>query len=198
MLGAIIQARLGSKRLPGKNMIDIAGRPMLGHVIDKAKVFDTVIVATPDEEIAKYARDQGVTSFIGSENDVLDRYYQAAIAFGLQHIVRLTADNPLVRPETIEKVVWFYMLNTYDWVGNCRLKTTYPIGDDVEVFTFGALEKAWREDTKDREHVTPYIYNHPELFHLGIIENEIDESHIRWTVDTKEDLEFVRSCYGRR
>ena len=197
-LAVIIQARMTSRRLPGKSLMRIGGRPLLGHVIDNAKlVVDNVIVATPDKMLARYALSQGVEAYIGDEEDVLDRYYKTAEEFMVDDIVRITADNPLVRSETIRKVVSVY-LEGYDWVGNCRLKTTYPIGDDVEVFSFEALKKAWQETTLpyDRENVTSYIYNHPELFELGVVENDKDLSHLRWTVDTMEDLERVRGFYG--
>lgn len=193
-IAAIIQARLGSKRLPGKCMMDIAGIPLLGHVINGARLaVENVIVATPDKEIVDFAIKQGVLGFIGSEDDVLDRYYKAAKAYEVQHIIRLTSDNPLVDPDVIQKVLDFYWSDNFDYVSNNHPRT-YPIGLDVEIFTFEALERTWREakDKYEREHVTPYIYNHPELFKLGNVKSDKDLSHLRWTVDTLEDLEHVR------
>ena len=169
---------------------------MLWHVIEKVKEIVPVIVATPDKEIAGYANECGVESFIGSEDDVLDRYYQAAKTFGVLDIIRLTADNPLIRPNTIRRVVQFYLRTKHDYVSNCYPINTYPVGDTVEVLSFKALERAWQETTEpyDREHVTPYIYN-SGLFKLGTVRNDEDLSHIRWTVDTQEDLDRVREIY---
>jgi spore coat polysaccharide biosynthesis protein SpsF len=198
---AIIQARLGSSRLPGKSMMNICGKPILERVIDRTKIaIKNVIVATPDIEIVKFCENINVNAFLGSEEDVLDRYYQAALMYQVYNIVRITADNPLVCPDIIKKVFSYYMGNNkLDWVSNCRLKATYPIGTDTEVFTFKALEKAWKyaSEDYDREHVTPYIYNHPEMFKLLCIENDTDLSHLRWTVDYPEDLEFVREIYTK-
>jgi len=196
-LGIVIQARLKSTRLPAKVMMDIAGKPLLGHVINNAQeVMDTVIVATPDKSLADYAIKQGVLSFIGSEDDVLDRYYQAASHYRLDHVIRITADNPMISPEMVRKLVKFYFEGDYDWAANCRLKITYPVGNDAEIFSFQALEKAWRETTELREYVTVYIYTHPELFKLGIMENTVDQSHLSWTVDTMEDLVNIRNMFN--
>lgn len=198
-IGAIIQARMGSTRLPRKVMMDICGKPLLWHVIDNAKrSVKTVIVATPDKMLADYAKTQGVLSFIGSENDVLDRYFQAAVYYKLGYIIRITSDNPMVDPDMVRKLIKFYFKGNYDWAANCRLKVTYPVGNDAEIFSFKVLERAWAESMNnwEAEAVTPYIYNHPELFKLGVMENEKDESHLSWTVDTMEDLENVRKIMG--
>lgn len=198
MLAAIIQARLGSSRLQGKAMLDICGKPMLGRVIDRVKMaLDNIVVATPDAEIAKFAETQGVSWFIGSENDVLDRYYQAAKAFNVDPIVRITSDNPLLDPAIIKKVIEFYEKNNFDYVSNAH-PHTYLVGLDVEVCSFKMLERAWTEssDPYDREHVTPYLYRHG-LFRVGNVENDIDLSHLRWTVDYQEDLDFAREIYSK-
>jgi len=195
VIGIIIQARMGSKRLPGKSMMDINGKPLLGHVIDNAReVLDEVIVATPDEVLADYAMSKGVRAFIGSEDDVLDRYYWAALCYGIDPIIRITADNPMVDPQMVWKLIKFYEEGDYDWASNCRLKVTYPVGNDAEIFSMRALVEARHStvDSYDRESVTSFMYNHPELFKLGIMENDIDHSYLRWTVDTLEDLENVR------
>lgn len=192
---AIIQARLKSTRLPDKAMLDLCGKPMLAHVIDAVQKAVPVIVATPDKEIADFSVKYGVLAYIGSEDDVLDRYYQAAKHYQVENIVRVTSDNPLISPDLITKLVNHHKIYPgLDYVSNCRLKTTYPIGMDAELVTFKALERAWRETKEpyDREHVTPYIYHHPGLFKLHIFENDIDLSFIRLTVDTAEDLENVR------
>lgn len=192
---AIIQARLKSTRLPNKAMLDICGKPMLGRVIDRIKMaIPDIIVATPDKEIAEYAESQGVGAFIGSESNVLDRYYQAAI--GWADVARITSDCPLIDPDVINRVVEHYHKG-FDYVSNIMIRT-YPKGLDVEVFSFNTLEKAWRRGrgVYDREHVTPYIYNHPDLFKLGNVENDNDLSHLWWTVDYERDLEFAREIYS--
>lgn len=195
MLASIIQARLGSHRLPRKSLMDICGKPMLGHVIDRVKkAVDNVIVATPDIEIVGFGTSQNISVFIGSEDDVLDRYYQTARAFGLTDVIRICADNPLVEPNLILDMIDIYMDSEVDYVSN-NLVRTYPIGLDVEIFSFMALERAWKEakDPYDREHVTPYIKDNLKVRNVW---NEVDLSHLRWTVDYQEDLDFVRNIYS--
>jgi len=203
---AIIQARVGSTRLPKKVLKKIAGKPMLWHVIDrvkKAKLVDEVVLATTtkeeDKPLLKLAKESGVKSYAGSEDDVLDRYFRAAVEFGADVIVRVTADCPLIDPEIVDKVIKYFLDGSFDYVSNVRIKPTYPNGLDVGVFSFDALEKAWKEAKKlsEREHVTPYIWNHPEMFKLGNVGHEKDLSEMRWTVDTDKDLKFVREVYKR-
>lgn len=207
MITAIVQARMGSIRLPGKVLIDIQGKPLLAHVIDRireAKLIDQIVIATTDNEkdraIVEFAQSQGISYYIGSEEDVLDRFYQAAKEYGANIIIRITPDDPFKDPEVIDKVGGYYLSHKgkYDYVSN-TIKPTYPEGLDVEVFSFGALEKAWREAKKssDREHVTPYIWNHPEIFKLANVENDADLSHLRWTLDNKADLRFTREVYAK-
>lgn len=204
---AIMQARMGSTRLPGKVLVPIAGKPLLEHIIDRVKrsqAIDKIVVATTvkkqDKPIIAIAQKCNVDSFIGSEKDVLDRFCQAAKKYRAGTIVRTTADNPFVDPEVIDKVVGYYLKHkkSVDYVSN-TIKPTYPEGLDVEVFSSGALEKAWREAKRpsEREHVTPYIWNHPERFRLANIENDEDLSHLRWTLDTEADLRFAREIYAR-
>jgi spore coat polysaccharide biosynthesis protein SpsF len=180
--------------------MDICGKPLLRRVIDRVRASIPnllIVVATPDKEIALFAKRNGVERFLGSENDVLARYYQCAVEFDIDPVIRITADNPLIQPSTIRTVFDYYQTHKYDWVANCRLETTFPVGDDVEVFSFKALERAWCKtiDKYDSEHVTPYIYKHPEIFKLHVIKNDTDLSHLRWTVDTPEDLKHVREIY---
>ncbi len=202
---AIIQARMGSTRLPGKVLKDIAGKPMLEHVVSRTsqvKTLDTVVVATTtrpaDDVIVLLCQERGWSFSRGSEEDVLDRYYQAALAFKADVIVRITSDCPLIDPEIIAKVVNQF-LSYHDetaYVSNSLIRT-FPRGLDVEVMGFNALEKAWQEDHNPvwREHVTPYIYRHPEKFKIHNVTNDRDYSYMRWTVDTMEDLTFVRRIY---
>lgn len=196
---------MSSTRLPGKVLAEVAGRPMLYHVVHRAmgaKTLDQVVVATSDREaddpIAGYCAEQGTAYFCGSEEDVLDRYLQAARQFEADVIVRLTADCPLLDPEIIDQVVGAYHSGRYDYVSN-TLDCTYPDGLDTEVFSRAALERTAREARlpSEREHVTPYMRNHPELFHQLNVSGREDWSHLRWTVDEPADLEFVREVYAR-
>jgi len=204
---AIIQARMGSSRLPEKVLIDIQGKPLLEHVIDrvrKAKLINRIVIATTsnkkDKAIINFARNQGISYYVGSEDDVLDRFYQAAKEHGAGTIIRITPDDPFKDPEVIDKVVNYYLSHkgTVDYVSN-TIRPTYPEGLDVEVFSFNALEKAWKEARKpsEREHVTPYIWNHPEMFQLANVENKEDLSHLRWTLDNEADLRFTQEVYAR-
>lgn len=203
---AIVQARMASTRLPGKVLADIGGHPMLWHVINRAKAartVDQIVVATSassaDNPIFDFCAQQGIACFRGNETDVLDRLYQAARKFRADIVIRLTADCPLVDPQVIDKVANTYLKGGYDYVSN-TLRYTYPDGLDVEVFSFQALEKAWREAVSfvEREHVTPYIRT-SRLFNLGNVENDSDTSgqNNRWTVDEAADLEFIRAVYSR-
>lgn len=203
---AIIQARMSSTRLPGKVLMDIAGKPMLWHVVHRvsqARLVDEVVIATSskksDDPIVAFARKNNIPCFRGSEEDVLDRFYQAAKAYQADVIVRITADCPLLDPAVVDKVVAAYLQGDYDYVSN-TFRYTYPDGLDVEVFSFDSLELAWREakTAVEREHVTPYIRNSSQL-RLGSVEHERDLSsfNYRWTVDEERDLEFVREIYRR-
>jgi spore coat polysaccharide biosynthesis protein SpsF len=200
---ALIQARMSSSRLPGKVLQDIAGQPMLWHVVHRAqrvKSIDSVAVITStsaeDDIIETLCKGKGIPYFRGSLEDVLDRYYQATIHFKADVVVRLTADCPLLDPKIIEQVVRTFHENSFDYVANI-LEVTYPDGLDTEVFSFKSLERAWREARlkSEREHVTVYILKHPELFRLGSVKQEEDLSSWRWTVDTPADLEFVRAIH---
>jgi len=202
---AIIQARMGSTRLSGKVMMDIVRKPMLWHVINRvkhAKRLDDIVIATTtlneDKQILELASEMGVRSYAGSEDDVLDRYYQAAIIYKVDVIVRITADCPLIDPTVIDRAIEFYLNHDFDYVGT-GIKPTYPDGLDTEVFSFSALERAWKEATlaSEREHVTPYIRKNPQIFNIKSLENDEDLSYMRWTVDEERDLKFVREIYKR-
>lgn len=202
---AIIQARMGARRLSGKVLEDLAGQPMLTRVVNRtsqAKILDSVVVATTtkraDDAIVYLCQKQDWHFFRGSEEDVLDRYYHAALAHKARAVVRITSDCPLIEPEIIDRVVNEFLARhpEADYVSN-TLERTFPRGLDVEVVSFNALKKAWQEDRDPswREHVTPYIWRHPEIFTLNNVANDIDYSYMRWTVDTVEDLAFVRKIY---
>ena len=201
----IIQARLGSSRLPGKVLLDIAGRPMLARVVARAiqatKVSHTVIATSTrdnDTPVAETARALGVEVFRGSEVDVLDRYYQAALAFGAAAVVRITADCPLIDASFIDTCVDTWLQEGGDYVSNA-VQPPYLRGLDVEVVSMAALANAWREakESYHRAHVTAYIYQHPERFRCVFVPWDADYSAHRWTVDTEKDLALVRSVYAR-
>jgi spore coat polysaccharide biosynthesis protein SpsF len=205
---AIIQARMGSKRLPGKVLRDIAGQPMLARVVGRARQaasLDVVVVATTteteDDPVASMCGRRGYPTYRGHPVDVLDRFYQAAHAFQAEVIVRLTGDCPLIDPGIIDRTVSAFREAGADFAAN-RLpppwKRTYPIGLDTEVCTLDALERAWREASQPhhREHVMPYLYEVEGRFHTLLVDDRRDLGHLRWTVDTPTDLALVREIYA--
>ncbi len=208
-VGAIIQARMSSSRLPGKVMMNIDGEnPILYYVISQlrhSKLLDKIVIATTDhnedEQIVKYVNELGVDYFRGSLTDVLDRYYQCAKKFSFSTIVRVTSDNPFVDPTIVDRAIEKFNSKKFDIVSNSSLagKRTFPYGTDVEVFSMESLEKTWQNARKpsEREHVTPYIYNNKEIFRIGNLTHEKDLSHLRWTVDRKSDIEFVRTVISK-
>ncbi len=200
---ALIQARMGSSRFPGKVLEDLCGEPMLWHVVNrvrKATRVDRVVVATTDREtddaVAHFCAERIIQCVRGDEQDVLDRFYQAAKANQADVIVRITADCPLIDPTVIDKILVRFERGDCDYVSNV-FRYTYPDGLDTEVFSFAALERAWREARKpsEREHVTPYL--RAGNFRTANVESEIPVSpaQYRWTVDHPADLEFVRKVY---
>lgn len=202
---AIIQARMGSTRLRGKVLIDLNGESVLGRVmlrVARSKILDNAIVATSDcpadDAVAELCVRRDWPCFRGSEDDVLDRYYRAALSFSAQTIVRITSDCPLIDPEVIDLVIDAYQNQAVDYASNC-LERTYPRGLDTEVLSIKALRRAWEEAplSHEREHVTPYIYQHPEFFRLTSVKNREDYHQHRWTLDTPEDLQLIRTIYER-
>jgi spore coat polysaccharide biosynthesis protein SpsF len=210
---AIIQARMGSSRLPGKVLLDIAGETMLDRVVKRCQMassIDQVIVATTedpsDDALEHFCRGKNYIYFRGSLHDVLDRYYQAARMFQASVVVRVTADCPLIDPAVIDQVVGAlfagHPVPQWDFTTN-RLpppwKRSYPVGLDVEVCTFAALERAWKEASQahQREHVMPYLYEQEGRFQVLVINHEPNYGHLRWTVDTPEDLALIREIYAR-
>ncbi len=202
MIVAIVQARMGSSRLPGKTLADLAGRPMLARVVERVRragAVDRVVVATStaalDDPIAEFCTHEKIPCFRGSENDVLDRFYGAAKEHGADVVVRITADCPLIDPGVIDRVVERFQRGDCDYASNA-LRYTYPDGLDTEVFSMAALEQAWREAKKpsEREHVTPYLRS--GKFRAVNVETENPSEPQRWTVDHPADLEFVRAVYA--
>ncbi len=201
---AIIQARMGSTRLPGKVMLDLEGATVLAHVIARVKRSSTigeVVVATSDgagdDVIVVECKRLATNVFRGDENDVLDRYYRAAQFSSADVVVRITADCPLLDPEITDYVVSEFLGQRPDYASNTLVRT-YPRGLDTEVFTMAALERAWHEASEPyhRAHVTPYLYQNPERFRLLAVGGQQDFSGFRWTLDTPEDLEFLRAVYA--
>jgi len=204
-IAAIIQARMGSTRLPGKAMKKISTKPMLWYILQRlkrSKLINEIIIATTrkkaDYIITKLAQGLGLNTYAGSEEDVLDRYYRAAKKYRAEIVVRVTSDCPLIDPEVVDRVLSLYLQAQADYATN-TLKCTFPTGLDAEVFPFKALEQTWKEARQphEREHVTPYIREHPNNFSLINLENDKDLSYMRWTVDEEKDLKFVREIYRR-
>lgn len=203
MILAVLQARTESHRLLGKVLKKILGRPMLSLQIERiqhSKRIEKLVVATSTESgdngIETLCNDMQISCFRGSLKDVLDRFYQAAVPYRPEHVVRLTGDCPLTDPEIIDDVIDFYIKGGFDFVSNA-LEPTLPDGLDVEVFTFKALEAAWKEAVlpSHHEHVTPFIHENPGRFKIGHYKNTENLSRLRWTVDYPEDFEFVRQIY---
>lgn len=199
----IVQARMGSTRLPGKVLKPLAGKPVLGHVVDRlacCRSIHAVVVATTtepeDDVIAQWCEDHGVLCFRGASTDVLDRYYQAAKAYGGNVIVRITADCPMVDPQLVDELVNERAEGNYQVYG---LSGEFPDGLDCEVFTFPALEAAWRlaRLASEREHVTPYLFKHPGQFRIGSAEKFSGLGHLRWTLDEPADLRFLEEVFNR-
>jgi spore coat polysaccharide biosynthesis protein SpsF len=228
---AIIQARMGSSRLPGKVLQDISGEPMLVRVFERtrrASLIDEVLIATTDQEsddpVAELCTRRGYPFYRGSLHDVLDRFYHAARSRVADIVVRVTADCPVIDPGLIDRTVKAFFGDTqpqdkiisqragrlaflpspgkFDFAAN-RLpepwRRTYPIGLDVEVCSFAALEYAWEHADKahEREHVMPYLYQTADLFSNVLIHHEKDYGMLRWTVDTPADLDLICEVYAR-
>lgn len=203
-VAAIIQARMGSTRLPGKVLRPLSGRPMLWHVLERvkaAKTVDDIILATAktpqDRPLKSLAKSSGVACYFGSESDVLDRYRQAAKLSKSGTIIRITADCPLIDPEVIDACVRAFKKGKCDYASNA-IRRSYPDGLDVEVFSLEALDRAWKEAKlqSEREHVTSYIWKNPHKFKLLDVVQKTDLSSYRWCVDKPEDLAFVERVYN--
>jgi spore coat polysaccharide biosynthesis protein SpsF len=206
---AVVQARMGSTRLPGKVLLDIAGRPMLTRVmqrLESATRLDARVLATShlpqDDPIAELCQREGLRCFRGEPHDLLDRYYRAALEQQAQVVVRVTADCPLIDPDLVDQTVQAFQQADppVDFAAN-RLprRRTYPIGQDTEVCSMAALEQAWRQaaEPHQREHVMPFFYENPDRFRTLLLDYKEDLGDLRWTVDTPEDLAFVREVYRR-
>ncbi|WP_310829670.1 glycosyltransferase family protein [Paenibacillus pedocola] len=198
---AIIQARMGSTRLPGKIMKEVVNKPLLEYQIEqvrRSRTIDQIVIATTtkdaEQPIIDLCKRMSVDYYRGPEEDVLSRYYQAACCYGADTVVRLTSDCPLVDPAVIDEVITAFLSHSagYDYVSN-TMERTYPRGYDVEVFSMKVLEQAFKEagSAAEREHVTSYLYGHPEVFRVGQVKQTPDLSAYRLTVDTEEDFELM-------
>lgn len=206
MIYAMVQARMGSSRLPGKVMKEVVEKPLLEHIIDRlnfSKEIDRIIIISgkgiENEPIKELCEKLNVDYFLGDENDVLNRYYQASIHFNLSEndsIVRITADCPLIDPMVVDQVIAKHLENNYDYTTNTLVRT-FPDGLDCEVFTFNILKDIWQKANlkSEREHVTLYIKNNPENYKLGNLKQDLDLSGLRWTVDEKEDFILIKKIY---
>lgn len=197
----ILQARMGASRFPGKPLKKVLDRPLLSYQVERlrrCRFVDEIVVATTinqeDAQIVNCCDLENIPCFRGSEQDVLDRYYQAATFYHSDCIVRITGDCPLIDPEIVDQVVECYLdfFPKYDYISNV-LERTFPRGLDVEVFSYALLEKAAKEakNQQDREHVTSFFYTNPKRFSLGMVKQKMDQSFHRWTVDTSEDFELI-------
>lgn len=202
---AIVQARMGSTRLPGKVLMDLEGETVLARVVRRlrrAALLDHILVATTgsptDDAITDECHWLDVSCFRGSETDVLDRYYCAAKKSKADVVVRITSDCPVIDPEVVDETIRIFCEQNGDYASNA-LPRTYPRGLDTEVFSTTALEKAWQDADKpyEREHVTPFFYEHPKIFHIVSHGGPIDYSEHRWTLDTHADLNLLRAIYAR-
>lgn len=203
MILGILQARASSTRLPGKVLLPILGKPMLARQLERlrrVRQIDKLLVATSldasDDRLAELCAEEGVECFRGDLDDVLSRFYHAALPYRPEYVVRLTGDCPLADPEVIDRMITFFLAGGYDYCSNC-VEPSYPDGLDAEIFSFSSLERSWAEAVlpSHREHVTPFINQQPERFKLGCLKNDTDLSHLRWTVDEPADFQLVTEVY---
>jgi spore coat polysaccharide biosynthesis protein SpsF len=205
MISAIIQVRVSSTRLPNKVFADINGKPLLWYVVDRLKksiYLDNIIIATTDniadDLIQDWASENKISCFRGSESNVLKRYYDAAKNNNSTTIVRITADDPFKDYKIMDEVINKFLSKKADFGCN-NFPPSYPEGLDIEVFSFSALETAYKNSVSDfeKEHVTQYFYKNRNDFKIVSIKNDTDLSNLRWTIDTKEDLEMTREVYNK-
>jgi spore coat polysaccharide biosynthesis protein SpsF (cytidylyltransferase family) len=203
MILAILQARMGSHRLPGKVLKKIKGKTLLELYLNRvkpSKLIDQIVVATTDRKednvIEEITEQLGFECFRGSENDLLDRYYQCACKYNAKIIVRITPDDPFVDHQIVDHGISIFLENEVDFVTN-HLTPTFPEGLDVEIYSLETLRKLWHqaELLSEREHVYPYIQNHPEEFRIINFTQEQDSSHLRWTIDYECDYEMTKVIY---
>jgi spore coat polysaccharide biosynthesis protein SpsF len=204
----ILQARMGSTRLPGKSLMPLAGRPLVARVIERVKrcrLVDAFVLATTrnaqDDPLEALGRESGIAVFRGSENDLVDRYYQAARECSADVIVRVPADNPVPEPVEIDRIVKYHLESRNDFSSNYPdvFDNGYPDGIGAEVFNMEALTKVWETSTdpRNREHPHTNFYEHPELYRIGTIEcpPEFRRPDIILDVNTQEEYDFLAKLY---
>lgn len=202
----VIQARMGSTRLPGKVVLPLAGGPLLLRLLERvnaSKLKGTVIVAatidSEDDIITDICKIEDIPVYRGSINDLLERHYMAALPYKPDAVIKIPSDCPLIDPAVIDKVISYYIKNNFDYVSNLH-PASYPDGNDVEIMSFEALSKAYRNADKqfEREHTTPYLWENPELFKIGNVawRKKLNYSMThRFTIDYPEDYLFIKSIY---
>lgn len=200
---AIIQARMSSSRLPGKVLMDLSGKPVLEHIINRLRTCNHIhemVVATStensDNPIEEFCIENNVNFYRGSLNDVLDRFYQASKKYDADGILRITADCPVVDPEIVDIIISSFLETQCDL---CGLSGEFPDGLDCSVFSFKAIEKAWNEAklASEREHVGPYIEKNPDIFKIVPVKIFDNLGHLRWTLDTQEDYLLLKEIYNK-
>ncbi len=205
MTSAIIQARLGSTRLPGKVLKELNGKPLIEQIINRlryCKNIDNIILATTtnevDDKLASWCKENNVACFRGDENNVLKRYYDAATQYKSDIIIRITADDPFKDPKVIDSVIDLLNTESLDFAFNNN-PPSFPEGLDTEVFTYNAIKQAAEAQTTDfeREHVTQYFYHNPQIFKCKNFSYKENVSHIRLTVDTEQDFELASKIYSK-
>ncbi len=199
----ILQARTGSTRLPEKVLKKIKGKSLLELYVNRikpSKQIEQIVIATTtlseDDRIEAVTRQLGLHCFRGSENDLIDRYYQCALEFKADIIVRITPDDPFVDYQVVDRAIEIFKDNSVDFVTN-HFNPTFPEGLDVEVYSMRALERCWKRAKlySDREHVSPYIHSHQNEFKIINFEQEEDLSNYRWTIDHECDFQMASSVY---
>jgi len=204
----IIQARVGSTRLPNKIFLEIEGKAVLGwdiERIEQSNLINKIVVASPDSpenDIIKNYVEKNypqVGIYRGSENDVLDRYHAAAKKYKADVVIRITSDCPLIDAGVVDKVIQVFFDSNVDYASNVLGERNFPRGFDTEVFSFANLEKIWKEakEKEDREHVTLYLRKHPELFTTSGVSNDKDYSFYRLTLDEQDDYELIKIIYQK-
>ncbi len=202
-VAAIVQARMGSTRLPGKVLRQLAGQPLLAHLARRlrgCRELDRIVIATTvgpaDDVIEELARPLGLGCFRGSEDDVLSRYVGAAAEADADVVVRITSDCPLIDPVVVDRVVARLLEGGCDYASN-TIRRTYPRGLDTEALTRRALERLQQlaEPGPAREHVTWLVHRRPDEFRLASVEDPTDASDLRWTVDTEDDWRLIDRLY---
>ena len=214
-VGIIVQSRTGSSRLPAKVMMKADDKSlMIDYVINQlnySKLHDDIVIATTnlqrDDVIFNHVSNQNISCFRGDEKNVLERHYQCAKKYAFSTIVRIPSDKPLIDPTIVDFVIEKFQSNSYDYISNFSVDVndnnkfipSYPSGTEVEIFSFAALETAWKNATSehDKEHVTPYIYTQPEKFKIFTLKSEKNLSQFRWALDYENDLKLIRSIISK-